>query len=526
MQRRISLLLLCAMLLSAVMLVGCPSPDGYGTTITTKPGDGSEQPSEWADSLDTAAIKKEIGKDATLVISCLDEFMYEVYAEEDSKSSLDQLIYKRNKKVEERFGVTIIPDVTVSQAEVDLYSHYTYAQTELRSMAPSFDLLSMMMVQSSRLISQKHCRDLRADVPYVRESLAANDPWWNEEMNTGATVLGRQYVGFSDYCISVIDSAFACLFNETLVNSYNIAKNYGEAHDAEYETMYDLVYAGEWTIDAMIEVTKDVFYETEGIGTPGRLDENDLIGYYTIGNAELDNYAFAFGFRYIENDGVGEPTLWNYPSTFDGIIAKMRAYLRDSVGAKINPFSYNYEESRVAFSEGHMLFITGWIDDFKRQCIRGMEDGAGILPYPKLNADQVLYSCNPEDTTDGLSVPKYTVGKRLKTVGAMVVALSAETYKSITKTYYEMIVKHDSGFVNKAAVDMIDKIMEGVIFDLSLMHTHDFVFSSDTGAKLSAYLCYLVKHAPQTSPSGLWGEAKPVLEGQLRALINAYRGIS
>ena len=523
MKRIVSLFLILCMLLGTLMLVACPAPDDGGTTTTTtkNPG-GGDKPSEWADRLDTEAVRAEIGKDAELVISCLNQFDYQVYAEEDSKDALDQLVYKRNKKIEERFGFKIVPDIINAQREVDLSTHYDYALTELRSMQPKFDILCMMLVQSGRLVAQDHYRDLRSSVPYVRESLTANDPWWNYEMNINSTLHGRQYIAFSDYCISLIDSSFAFIFNESLVDEYNIARTYGAAHEATYETMYDIVKAGDWTIDSMIEMTKDVWYEVDGLGTPGTLDTSDIIGYYNSGGSELDNFPFAFGFKYIENDGVGDPTIWTYPSTFDGLVTKLRSYFKDSDGGKINPFSYSYEQSRQSFAEGHIVFMTGWLDDFKRPSISGMEDNRGVLPYPKLNRDQTDYKTSPSDTSDGLSIPRYTKREKLKLAGAMTVALSAETHKSITEIYYEMVVKHDSGFVNTAAVEMIDKIMEGTVFDFSILHSHDLNFSEDNGALFNTYLRYLINHAPNTSPSGLWDEAGPVLEGKLKSLINSY----
>lgn len=171
----ISLLLLACMLLGTLMLVGCPAPDDGGTTTTTKPGGGGEQPSEWADSLDTNAVIKDLGANPALTISYFDEYEYEIYAEEDDKDSVAQMIYKRNKKMEERFGATIIPDVTKGVGEVDLTSHLEYARNELRSMQPSFDLLAMRAARSGMLVADGYYHDWRASVPYARESIAAGD---------------------------------------------------------------------------------------------------------------------------------------------------------------------------------------------------------------------------------------------------------------------------------------------------------------------------------------------------------------
>lgn len=56
-----------------LMLVGCPAPSDGGTTTTTKPNSGGVTPSEWADTLDTDAIKEELGGQ-TLTISAFETY--------------------------------------------------------------------------------------------------------------------------------------------------------------------------------------------------------------------------------------------------------------------------------------------------------------------------------------------------------------------------------------------------------------------------------------------------------------------
>ena len=527
MKRLISCLLAVCMLLGTLLLVGCPAPSDGGTTTTTKPNGGSVTPSEWADTLDTDAIKKELGG-KTLTISAFETYDYEIYAEEDSKDALDQLIFKRNQKIEERFGVTINPDITKATGSTDLQSHYDYVIEELRSMQPSFDLIAMMAYQSGKLITQKYYRDWRSAVPYARESLAAGEPWWPADMNKNSTVCGRQFVAISDMSITLVDLSFAILFNESLVDEYNLPENYGTATDAEYETMYDIVNGNAWTLDAMITMTKDFWVDNDTAGVKGSVDAEDIIGLYNGGGTEIDNFAWSCGFRYIENDGVADPTVWTIPPTFDTMVGSLRSYFSDSNGASLAGLDLTYDTRKDAFAAGHILFSTGTLSVLKSPVIKGMEKNYGVLPYPKLNAEQTSYLTGAQDNITVLSVPRYTTGKQLKLAGAMTVALSAETRRSINETYYEMIVKHDSGFVNRAAVDMLDKIMEGRIYDLAIYHFADLRFDSGTtNATLGLYLRYLMVDATgktQTA-AGLWSSVGTVIEGKMRDLIRAYAEI-
>ena len=524
MRRILSLLMVVCMLLGTLMLVGCPSPDDGGTTTTTKPGGGSEQPSEWADSLDTNAVIKDLGANPTLTISYFDQYEYEIYAEEDDKDSVAQMIYKRNKKLEERFGATIIPDVTKGVGEVDLTSHLEYARNELRSMQPSFDLLAMRAARSGMLVADGYYRDWRASVPYARESIAAGDAWWPADMNKSITICGRQFVAVSDISLSMINDAFVILFNESLVDTNNIVTDYAATQQAEWETMYDIVHAGAWTLDALISMTKDFWIDNENAGTKEMVDVEDTIGFYNSGGSEIDNFPFGLGFQLIENDGVSEPQIWTLPATFDTIVNTLRSYFDDNNGAEKSTFG-SYEDRSTAFANGRIAFMTGWMHDLQRQQIRGMEHNRSVLPYPKLNQDQTKYYTTSSDGLTMISVPRFTTGKRLKTAGAMVVALSAETHRSIVEPYYEMIVKHDNGFVNKAAIEMIDLIMEGRVYDLSLVHAYDFQYGQDSLEKLNSFLRYLLNSNTSSTASGIWFSAGPILQNKMRTLINVYKNL-
>ena len=75
---------------------------------------------------------------------------------------------------------------------------------------------------------------------------------------------------------------------------------------------------------------------------------------------------------------------------------------------------------------------------------------------------------------------------------------------------------------------MLDKIMEGRIYDLAIYHFADLRFDSGTtNATLGLYLRYLMVDATgktQTA-AGLWSSVGTVVEGKMRDLIRAYAEI-
>ncbi len=525
-KRTLAILLILSMLLGALSLIGCPSPAPGGGTTT--PAGSGETPAAWADDLDTEEIKRELGGE-TLTISLFENYQYEIYATEDEKGALDQLIYKRNKKLEERFGVTLAFDITPATGDRDMGSHYDYIEKELRGMKPSFDLIAMMAYQSGKFITSGHYRDWRKNIPYARESLAAGDAWWPSEMNRQATVKGRQFVAVSDLSLTLIDLSLGVIFNEDLVQSYNVAPLYGAAHGKSYETMYDIVKGGAWTLDAMIEMTKDHWHDNaEGGALVGVVDAGDTFGFWTDGYTEVDNFAWSSGFTYVNNDGISDPTVWTLPPTFDTLLSTLRTYLRDNRGVvDATSMSPGKLGDRITnFSAGRIMFTTGDVKLLKNEKIRGMDNSYGILPYPKFTEGQAEYLTSARDNITVLSVPKYTTGKQLRLAGAMTVALSAETRQSINDTYYEMIVKHDSGFVNRASLEMLDIIMRGRVYELVIYHYEDFVIDPYASyGKFGLYLRHLIMEAPHKTASGLWEGVSDRVHADMKALVAAYEKI-
>ncbi len=531
MKRFLSLLLVLVMLLGTLMLVGCPAPDN-GDDPNKKDPSGTGE-GEWADTLDTATIRKELGGEK-LVITCRENFEYEIYAEESSKDALEQMVYKRNKKIEERFGVTIEPLVTKLTGDQDHLTHLNYVQTQINTMNPEFHLIMMMAYQSGKLIMGGNYRDWRSAIPYARDDIKnADSKWWPAEMNTSATVNGRQFVALSDMCITAIDLSYGMVFNDTLMRNENVISKFNELKGTNYTSIYDVVNAGDWTLDNMIDMTKDFWLDNEADPNgSGSVDEGDVIGMWGGTSTDVDAFAYSLGFTYIVNDGVSDPTIWNIPVTFGTAVEKLYSYFHESRGAtmagqgkgKAFETSGKVENRNKFFAEGHALFKSASLKDVMSKEIKAMDDDYGIIPYPKYSKSQANYQTGISDNVTVLSVSKYTTGKNLRLAGAITVALSAETNKSINATYYEMIVKHDSGFIDKRSVEMVDKIVQGRVYDLGFYHHKELTWDeSKDNACFAIFMRYLLWTGDDVS--GTWQAMGDVAANSLRSIVKGYQSI-
>ncbi len=518
----LSILLALALLVPAAALFSCTPPNegemGGGTG--RPPSENQESP----DFLDDVGDMTFPGM--TFTVSCFERYEHEVYAEESSKDALDQLIYKRNKKIEERFGVRILPDITKMTGPADHYSHIEYLQKALSSMRPDFDMIAMYAYVSERTGLGKNLRDLRGNVPYVKESIAKGNPWWPSVINAGSTVMGRQYVGVTDFSLTAIDAANAILINETLFASYNVLAAYNAAEGTDFGDIYDLVDAGAWTLDAMTAMIKDRWDDSDERGKPNYVDTEDVIGILVNEGNHLDAFTQAFDFHYVENDGISRPTLWTLPSSYETAIGKLRTLFHDAKGAAISGRDNNMKVADADFgkffAEGHSILIASTLSALNTEAIKSMENAYGVLPYPKLTASQARYLTGVSGSMTVLAVPRYTTGARLRLTGAMIEALSAETYKSVTDTYYEMILKHDSGIYNRRSLDMLDKIMAGRIYSLTMYHCNEFIFDEhETYAEFSILTRYLVLNRAK-DVAGTWTRIQDFCRTTLDRVIQKY----
>lgn len=143
MKRVIALFCLLSMLL---VMVGCPAS---GPSDDGKKDDGNPGDTTWIDGLGD----KKFADGTEVVISCFDLYGYEIYGDENSEEMIDHETYLRNQRLEDRFNLTIVPNVTKSTGTTDLDSHYNYVRKAMdRGDNTEFDLIAMMAYQSGKQI--------------------------------------------------------------------------------------------------------------------------------------------------------------------------------------------------------------------------------------------------------------------------------------------------------------------------------------------------------------------------------------
>ena len=103
--------------------------------------------------------------------------------------------------------------------------------------------------------------------------------------------------------------------------------------------------------------------------------------------------------------------------------------------------------------------------------MRDMEVDYGILPFPKFNEEQSEYYTYCLDNYSVLMVPNNVENPEM--VGALIEAMSCESKKSVMPAFYETALQ-DKFTRDKRSVEMLDLLMDGRTFDVSILFSASF----------------------------------------------------
>jgi len=500
MKKILALLLLCAMLFS---LTACPAGGDTGE------GGGGEVGEKTF--IDNLGDRNYNGED--FVISCLNTYEHEVYAEEDSTDVLREAVYKRNRAIEDRFNVKIVPDVTLETGNHT--AHISYMQNCFNGGEDTFDVGMLYVYKAGILVMDGMLYEQREWLPHVRDALKNGSDWWSEDINNAFTVQGKQYVSVSDWCITAMSMTYAMVFNKQYEEDNNIASGLG------YDSMYDIVKKDKWTMDMLRNIVKDMGEDENDDGA--MLLDNDFFGFICDQSTALDNFAPAFNINYIQNDGELTPTMFTLTSReLAGFTALKDLFYGPGDGAHC----FNTPDKIVTtFTAGRAFIAALPMERFTEQAFHDMEEDYGLLPYPKLNGDQREYYSGTVDNYSVICVLAVHGLDHLDFIGSMVEALSAETHNSVVQPYYDLIVTHNSTR-DEESIEMIEIIMEGRLYDLATLHYARLYYTDSTlNAGYNFGLGLLMRHSVTykiADMSAYWTSVKDVLQGRLEELIDEY----
>lgn len=276
---------------------------------------------------------------------------------------------------------------------------------------------------------------------YDIEYLDFSQPWWNNEyMNELAVGEDFRYFLNGDYFISSLLWTRVVFFNKALYANY-----WDNANE-----LYEVVLDGKWTLDMMTNLAKEVYID---LNNNGMTDEEDQLGMCTyLAMSSSDGFVYGTDIAFTERDADGYITLTLMSDDAVTLAEKLPAFFAQegSFWKDVTGDAHN----QTIFMNGKTLFM-GNSALSHAEALRDMKDDFGFLPYPKFDEEQESYRSLIHDAAmiGGVS----NASMNLDMVGAVIEALCAETYRSVTPVWYEtaLKVKYSRDDLSTQMIDLI-----------------------------------------------------------------------
>ena len=437
----LSLFLVFIMLLTCI--VACGTDNGKKSTEGV---DTTTQSEDDTAELDTIDIRRAIpddlpninynGKAFRILARERSDFVNDIGANlEETGDIVNDSVYSRNMTVEERFNIKIMADHASGDPNVKL-KNTVFANED------AYDIMLGQAIETGNASIDGNFVDWYKDLPYVN----LEKPWYIGNAREALSVKNHSYLMIGEYCLSVLRFTYCMYFNKNLAEIYQI------------DDIYNVVYEGDWTINRLDEMVKNIYKDVNGDNI---MDENDLYGFST------DYYSAAIAYQYgfnnpimkWNNEGIPEMQL-NIPKTV-AIVEKLYNFFWN------NPGSYpgTWGVTGPIWEAGRVLFINGLFSN--SSSYRNYEFDYGLIPYPKWDDEQTNYYSMSDGAHDVMAVPITISDPEFTSI--IIEALNAETYKQVVPALYDVAFKVKYAR-DETVTEILDMILAGRFFDFGYIY--------------------------------------------------------
>ncbi len=395
-----------------------------------------------------------------------EKYAYQLYSEDDSGVGVNAEIYSRNKRVEERFDIKISYMDSLGKESQDLLVTYAQVGEHIAEVCA----YEQYMGNTPAIY---FCWENWVNIPYLN----FDQPWWNKESIDNLTINGYVFNIAGDLSLSAIQMTW-CL----AVNS-NLMEDWGHP----METLYNLVWNGEWTIDKLIEITASLWDDKNG---NGNADEGDWFG-----------FGSPVGIRHPEDRGRFNENVIPWITAIDEhpiTVGEDKRSLTETLGTEKvysaleklvnfhnNNNGVNMDAEVDLFSKGEIGIYTARFDVFVTD-LHDSDFTAGILPLPKYDTAQENYITSPDSYFTMFGVPVTLPQEDYDLEGVIMEALNAESWKTVYPAYYEYALRgRYSADENMAR--MIELIADSRIYEYAPL-----CGQSLNNAKLHTLMCVCI----------------------------------
>lgn len=490
-QKHIALLL--ALLLSASHLISCSgstpdedptSDNNEETTIETVEETESTYPEPDLPDKTYGGAEFNIMSRGNATVGY---YACEMHAEEENGEVINDLVYRRNMEIEERFDIDF--EESPSNSPIADMTTLIHAQdTTVKVFAENLQGIGMMAVDNLLL-------DFN-DVPYVD----LTKPWWHKETMDSCSLFGTNYAGVSDIIINDKQRAFITIVSKDVMDKLKI------------EIPYDLVREGKWTFDKMVTLSESAVQDLDGNGT---MDTKDQYGIITECYGAVAAFA-AFGGELVKYDDSGNIVLSLYNERNQTMMENFYNVMNDKSKNAITNFftdksgAVYYRMGIELMKENRVMFVLGMIS-WVQSVIKESESNPTILPMPKYDETQASYITPIQVThANTLGLPAYLNGESLELTGVVLEAMSAFSGEYIYPEFINDIVRSRYA-IDPNTTEMIDIAFSNIRYDLGTIFDWGFTILNENMWRSKAGL------------ASVYESKKSAMEASIEEITNALQ---
>ena len=440
MRKKLTSLVLCLAMLagSALMLASC-AEDTKKPPVTTAPNGSVEEMT--VEKLPQVDMEEAV---INFAIAETDGDGFHLRSikpdDEESEDTVDMAIIARNMKIEQYFNCVI------EVAHYENNSLNSAIGAQLTAGEEGYDILAARQYDDVQLALRGVVYDLNmltVDYPDAAGYLNMDADYWAKAYNDGLQIGTGRYWITGDLCLRYSGGYYCYFVNHTL---------YNEKLSEKYGNVYDLVREGKWSLDLLAEMAPALWEDLDG-------DEKTSTGdVLSIAQPVWDNTnglsissGVVYSYRY--EDGTMDLTFVHGNPTIEKFMKSFYELLQSD---GVHDFGGAYDQAMNKLVANEATFASGRLNQAELY-LRDMDDNYGILPNPKLNAEQENYISSIHD-----GVQLYGINNSCTQIPNAVLILEAmeiESRRTVRPVYFESAVKikYSRGSDDADMIDLMDQ---------------------------------------------------------------------
>lgn len=404
------------------------------------------------DDLNDDQLKKEFSDvDEIKILHWTEHQIGEFNPDKDSKDTIDKSIIQRDQKVSDRLG-------GVSFKWIGEKGHWSAMNSFINKATTAYyggeedryDLIGVYSQTAAALAPKGLVLNLLDEDS--KSYLNLSKPWWPDSLLENSMVADKLWFVSGDICTSFTSELINVMFN----------KAFFEDNENGGNPLYELVDNGDWTIETMMELSKDLYWDQD---EDGKKSNGDRYGIVIPWYVYVDSFFYGSNLIMVENDEhhnlsvsssyVGEKA--------DNLTEKLKTIFHTS------DYGYLTQEGQAVnriFARDDAAFLVAppvmmlTTPDFSDR----LELRYGILPMPKYDSSQKEYKSVHSNFLSLFSIFAGCNKEQANRASAVLECLASEGFRTISPVIFEKCLKLK--YANDSDTGrMYDLIRAGAVFD-------------------------------------------------------------